>query len=94
MIVLSPTDNVAVCRRNVAKGETLAIEGGALVARGDVPLGHKVACRRIARGAAVIKYGMTIGTATADIETGDWVHLHNLQSNYIATRLRTAKVSS
>jgi hypothetical protein len=37
---------------------------------------------------------MPIGSATADIERGDWVHLHNMQSNYFSTHTRALKVKA
>ena len=43
--------------------------------------GHKYAIRPIAKGENVIKYGMPIGHATADIAVGDHVHTHNLATN-------------
>jgi (2R)-sulfolactate sulfo-lyase subunit alpha len=89
VIVLSPADNVAVCRRNVSAGEPLTMDGDAAVARADVALGHKIARRFIPRGAEVIKYGMAIGLATADVQPGEWVHLHNLSSNYVAIHTTT-----
>jgi predicted homoserine dehydrogenase-like protein len=92
VIVLAAGDNVAVCRRNIAAGETLDVAGETLVARADLPLGHKVARRFIATGTTIVKYGMPIGSATVDIQTGDWVHLHNMQSNYISTHTRASKV--
>ena len=46
----------------------------------DVPFGHKVAIRHIGIGEPVIKYGEEIGVATEDISTGDYVHVHNLDS--------------
>lgn len=48
-----------------------------LTERGVAPAGHKVARAPIAIGSAVIKYGQTIGYATADIAPGDHVHSHN-----------------
>ncbi|QBX34969.1 altronate dehydratase [Paracoccus liaowanqingii] len=48
-----------------------------LTARGIAPAGHKIARRAIAQGAAVVKYGQTIGYATAPIAAGDHVHSHN-----------------
>ncbi|TGN62392.1 altronate dehydratase [Paracoccus liaowanqingii] len=48
-----------------------------LTARGIAPAGHKIARRAIAQGAAVVKYGQTIGYATAPIAPGDHVHSHN-----------------
>lgn len=91
-IVLAPGDNVAVARRGIAAGETLDLGGEAIVARADLPLGHKVALRFIALGATIVKYGMPIGSATADIRPGEWVHLHNMRSNYISSHTRVAKV--
>jgi len=44
-----------------------------------VPLGHKVALHDIARGEPVVKYGVVIGLATADIRSGQHVHVHNLK---------------
>lgn len=91
VIVLSPIDNVAVCRRNVEAGEPLAMEGETAVAACDLLIGHKVARRSIPRGAPVIKYGMSIGSATTDIAPGDWVHLHNLRSNYLSIHAQTSQ---
>ena len=44
--------------------------------------GHKLALRDIASGEKIIKYGVVIGRATADIPQGAWVHLHVMQSIY------------
>lgn len=43
--------------------------------------GHKYALRSIAKGENVIKYGMPVGHATADIAAGEHVHTHNLATN-------------
>ena len=51
-----------------------------IVPRQAVPLGHKVAMRAIEQGAPVMKYGSPIGKASARIEAGDHVHVHNLRS--------------
>ena len=41
-----------------------------------------MAVRPIGKGEAVIKYGVSIGEATADIRAGQWVHLHCMKSCY------------
>ncbi|RLG06284.1 MAG: D-galactarate dehydratase, partial [Thaumarchaeota archaeon] len=51
-----------------------------LVARSDIPFGHKLAIREIPRGEEIIKYGEVIGRATRDIEIGEHVHVHNVES--------------
>ena len=47
---------------------------------GDIPYGHKIALRDIAKGEQIVKYGEEIGVATHDIRTGEYVHVHNLDS--------------
>ncbi|WP_329373340.1 altronate dehydratase family protein [Streptomyces sp. NBC_00669] len=71
-------DNVGLVLADVAAGTEVAVDTGAVPARGDIPAGHKIALKAIARGAAVRKYAETIGHATADIAPGDHVHLHNM----------------
>ena len=43
--------------------------------------GHKYALRLLKAGENVIKYGMPIGHATADIAAGEHVHVHNVATN-------------
>ncbi len=43
--------------------------------------GHKYALGEIQEGMPVIKYGNPIGHATKDIQKGEWVHTHNLETN-------------
>lgn len=90
-LVLHPEDNVVVCRRDVRSGERLTIGGEVIIARADVALGHKLARRLIPRGASVVKYGMSIGSSTSEIRPGDWVHLHNMKSDYIASHTRDSR---
>ncbi len=46
-----------------------------------IPYGHKIALSDIKKGDYVIKYGFPIGRAKVDIEKGEWVHSHNLESH-------------
>lgn len=73
-------DNVAVAVDRVAKGDTVLVCGQQIVAQNDIPAGHKIAVKPIAKGEDVIKYGFPIGTAKQDIPVGAWVHTHNVQS--------------
>ncbi len=47
-----------------------------------IPNGHKIALRDISCGEKIIKYGVPIGCATKDIQSGSWVHLHVMRSLY------------
>lgn len=51
-----------------------------ITVHGDVPYGHKIALLNIRKGEDIIKYGESIGAATADILRGDYVHVHNLEA--------------
>lgn len=79
-------DHVGVATSDIGAGEDVVgvymdddstVE---VVARGDVPLGHKIAVEGREVGGAVIEYGVQIGEATEDVEVGDYVHTHNLKS--------------
>jgi hypothetical protein len=85
LLRLAPSDPVAVATRDIEAGEQVRLDDLSIVIAVDVPLGHKVALRRIAAGERVEKYRVPIGTATADIAPGEIVHTHNLRSNYIPT---------
>jgi len=77
-------DNVATLLGPAEPGAvTILGEASArIVAREAIAAAHKIAIAPIPLGGAVIKFGWTIGRATRPIEVGQWVHLHNLASNY------------
>jgi (2R)-sulfolactate sulfo-lyase subunit alpha len=51
-----------------------------LVAKQDVPIGHKIALKDLEEGETVIKYGEDIGRVIAPVATGEHVHVHNLKT--------------
>lgn len=75
---LGAADNVAVARQALAAGTTLTIGQHVVTLRNAIASGHKLALVSIAAGAPVLKYGQSIGVATADIAAGDHVHVHNV----------------
>lgn len=89
-IRLSPLDNVAVCCRALMAGETIDVDGTALAITEEVALGHKIAMSELQPGSKVIKYGMSIGSVTASVPAGGWVHMHNMKSDYISAHTREA----
>ena len=76
-IKIHPGDNVAVAMHPIEPGTVF--EG--VTAAEAVPQGHKMALTDIKNGAMVMKYGLPIGHATADITAGSWVHTHNMATN-------------
>ncbi len=79
-------DHVGVATEPIGAGETVIgvyLDDESTVevaARGDVPLGHKIAVRATDEDPAVLKYGVKIGVATEPLAVGDYVHTHNLKS--------------
>jgi len=85
-IVIDAKDNVAnligagkkddSAKCTVADEETEVVE-----LLDDIPSNHKFARMDITKGDVVLKYGLSIGTATQDIWKGQYVHIHNIESN-------------
>lgn len=85
LIKLHPADNVYVVRSSIFARETITIEGRVYSYDKDLIIGHKIASSNIKRGEHVIKYGVSIGSASINIAMGEHVHLHNLKSDYLPT---------
>ena len=75
-LLLNAADDVLIALRPIARGEVLR---DGVVAQDDVPAGHKIARRAIARGEEIKRYNSLIGAASADIQAGAHIHLHNLE---------------
>jgi altronate hydrolase len=78
LVPLEGVDDVGLVRENLSRGTLVRVADGVVAAIDDIPAGHKVAVRAVAKGAAVRKYGEVIGIALRDIRPGAHVHLHNL----------------
>ena len=87
LLVHDPRDNVGVVVVEGLKSGTEMLcvvtqdnTDFRLVAKMDVPIGHKVALRDLKSGDTVIKYGQDIGRMVADARQGEHVHVHNLKT--------------
>ena len=80
-IKIHALDNVAVALADLAEGTEVSVDNQTVTLRQDVARGHKFALTDIAKGANVIKYGLPIGYALADIAAGVHVHAHNTRTN-------------
>ncbi|AWC23156.1 UxaA family hydrolase [Aminobacter sp. P9b] len=80
-ILIRAQDHVATLTGPVAAGDAVLITGQGktreIIARNDMPAGHKLAIRPIQEHEQILKYGEVIGEATADIAEGGHVHTHN-----------------
>ena len=82
-IVLHKKDNAATAVQPLEAGDNIIVEigGGSVTVQliQSIPFGHKFALMDINKGERIIKYGETIGLATAEIKSGGHVHLHNVE---------------
>ena len=82
---LAPQDNVAVALRALAAGEVVMLGEARIRIARAVAIGHKIAATPIAAGEKIVKYNCPIGSASAPIAPGDYVHTHNVASDYLPT---------
>ncbi len=80
LLRITPKDNVAVALSAIDAGTALTADGIAVTALNDIPAGHKIALRDIAKDEKVIKYGFPIGYAKEDVKAGQHIHVHNLHT--------------
>ncbi|WP_067901727.1 UxaA family hydrolase [Nocardia vaccinii] len=86
LLVLDARDNIAIAITDLHVGGVATVGDRTLTVRDNVSRGHKVALVPIRTGADVIRYGETVGVASADIEVGDHVHVHNVLSKRLPGR--------
>ncbi len=82
-IMIDAKDNVATALSDLHAGEIIVVKGGVdgeVKVLQDIQFGHKFATGPIGKGEEVVKYGETIGRATANIKKGEHVHVHNIES--------------
>jgi short-subunit dehydrogenase len=74
-LLTNPEDNVAMALEAIPAGKELTVVGRAtevhLQALRAIPFACKIAVRPIAKGEAILKYGVSFAVATADIAVGD-----------------------
>jgi altronate dehydratase len=80
VIVISDADNVATALEVLDAGRVIQHNGASITIRESIPRGHKLALKPVAAGGSIVKYGNSIGIATADIAPGTHVHTHNVSS--------------
>ena len=79
VILSHPKDNVVTAKSPIKPRTLLAFsKGKKIIAKEEIPFGHKISLRRIHKGGSVIKYGERIGRAICEIRPGELVHIHNV----------------
>ena len=91
-VLVNETDNVLICCQTVEIGEEVMINKQKYKMLTGIDVGHKIAKASLTKGSKVIRYGVPIGSTTADVNIGEHIHLHNMKSDYIPSHTRQAKV--
>jgi altronate dehydratase small subunit len=78
-------DNVATVFKDVKAGELIKVyksDGSYEIVKAvnDIPYGHKISLKQISKNEKIVKYGEIIGIASVDIQKGEHVHIHNIDS--------------
>lgn len=83
-IIITGKDNVGNALRDLGKGKKPCFQSikkaEKVILEEDIPFGHKFALKPIEKGESIIKYGEVIGRAKHLIKTGEYVHIHNVES--------------
>jgi hypothetical protein len=85
VMVLAPGDNIAIAKSEIAAGTTLQVMGYQVTLQSKVDVGHKFAFKPIGKGERIVKYRAPIGSATQNIAAGEYMHTHNVSSDYLPT---------
>lgn len=87
-IQLHPDDNVVIALQNLDKGYEILWNRQSIELAVTIDFGHKIAIKKIEKGARILKYGLPIGSATQTITAGNHVHVHNLKSDYTIDNIK------
>jgi hypothetical protein len=85
ILILDSRDNIAVCLANLSVGEVIEQDDISIKVLNNIPRGHKIASRPIAKDDGIIKYGERMGHATAAISVGEHVHTHNVLGDRLSS---------
>lgn len=91
-VLINEIDNILVSCTHVPINEIIEVGRQIIRCRDNIDAGHKIANSNIKRGQKIIRYGVPIGSATANICIGEHVHLHNMKSDYIPSHTRQSIV--
>lgn len=80
-IVINKEDNVAVALKDLEAGRSFIINDREITITEDIKKGHKFSIKSIDEGENILKYGLPIGHASCSINSGQWVHVHNIKTN-------------
>jgi altronate dehydratase small subunit len=82
-VMMKPQDKVAVALESIPANSRIEVtcqnRSFSIQIQENIEFGHKFAVVLISQGEDIFKYGEVIGRASKDIQTGEHVHVHNLE---------------
>lgn len=78
VITINNHDNIAVCLKDLKKGQQFTINGNSITLVQDVPAKHKVALRDFHQGDDICMYGVLVGVAKEPIRQGEAITVANV----------------
>ncbi len=83
-LCINKKDNVAVALKTLKAGERVLVKTDnelcGITVINEVPIYHKFAIKNVKQGEKVYKYGEVIGIAVKELQIGEYVHIHNVES--------------
>src|SRR5882724_4300806 len=86
----APGDNVAIAIRRLEAGTAVELGNGTRVLAHTILEGHRFAVRSIARGEALLSWGLVFGHAIVPIASGDYVCNQSILDALAVRRLEIA----
>ena len=85
---IHPSDNVCVATHSIEAGASLRCDAVSFVLTHPVRRGSKLALADLPAGTKIIKFGEPIGTLLNSVRLGEYIHTHNLDSDYLPAHAR------
>lgn len=85
-MIIDKKDHVATCISAIKRGETVELmrngkKSRKIKAKQNIPYAHKICVKAMKKGDHCLKYGLAIGSASKNVQVGDYIHVHNIDSN-------------
>jgi hypothetical protein len=91
---IHPSDNVCVAVRPLPAGMDIRCGEVEFTLDKPVPLGAKLSLATLDAGEKIVKFGEPIGSLTRAVRVGEYIHTHNLESDYLRTYERGELLST
>jgi len=91
ILKLDPRDNVLIALRDLRQGARVSSGGHNYEIQSNIPAKHKFATEDLAPGAAIVMYGVLVGTAREPIRTGELITTRNAAHQAAAFQAKAQK---